>query len=715
MAENFKEVHAEVKRLMTQNAPEQQIDAYLASKGYTPESYRAEVVKPRRDFGSPVLNTIANTMDIVVNPLETFGQKATDMMALGKLDEITALPGAIYDALQPKTLSDLVTGQPRDFGGAYAKRLSEQEARAKMLEERNPKAAIAGEITGVVTSPATQAGAKFINKGVSMGERAIRSLLPGGLTGTVIGAEGQNLGERAENALWTGAASTALSPIAQVGGELVGAGISKLFNWIRGRATQALPQVAAGKIDDPAAASVRKGSAPQEVSGNEMEAAARELWKRLEADGLNPRQVFDAITKGQMDVRTIAGIAGPNVRQMIDTYASMPGRAKGIVEGKRLAAEQGQTANIMKATGQTLGVKQSFTDLDDMLTAQKQQAGPLYDAFYKVSPDRFDTPFIQNLLKNPLSKELLATARTINQIEKAAGETPDDVFQYLLDAEGNVSTGQTLNPRAIDYVKRAIDQKVRENMDPLTGKVKGAVGVAWEKLRKAFVNHIDEVAPEFKAARDAFAGPASMEDAMEVGRKILRDDWIGNRKLIEEMTKSEKEALKVGAFQAVEDMLTGISNKADKAKRFADVEKYLDRLWPAFDSKKAFDAFKKSIMAQTAEFQAVQMAGKGSQTFPRAADDVLGLVDNVQQAGQAAGGDMAALLRAVKQVIQRTGAPSEGQRTAATALALTEAKQALPFMTAIQSRPDTRGLGLLASGLVPLPAREARGLLARPY
>src|SRR5688572_341957 len=81
-----------------------------------------------RDFGHPTLNSIAGAMDTVVQPLETLGQMGTDMMTLNKLDEITALPGAAYDAL--------TTDQ--SFGDAYRKRLTSQEARAQALEERNP-------------------------------------------------------------------------------------------------------------------------------------------------------------------------------------------------------------------------------------------------------------------------------------------------------------------------------------------------------------------------------------------------------------------------------------------------------------------------------------------------------------------------------------------------------------------------------------------------
>lgn len=644
-------------------------------------------------------------LDTIMNPLKAYANDATDWMMLSKQDEILAGMETPVDML--------LKGLP--ISDAYSGALNRNELRRELMQAESPKAALAGKITGAVTGPATKAGADFVNKGATWIDRSIRAALPGGITGSIAGAEGDTLGDRAEGAAWGAGLGAALAPVAQAGGEFIGTQLSKAYNWIRGQGKQLLPSVAAGAIDDPVTASVMQQPGSQQVSRADMESAARELWRRLEADGRDPQKVFAAIQAGKMDERTLASIGGENVKQMIDTAASLPGRAKEIVAGAQRSAQQGQSQEIMKAAGQNLGVKQSYTDLEDLLKAQKGDAKPLYDAFYAVSPDRFDTPFMQNLLKNPLSKELLGTAQLINRIEKAAGETPDDVFQYLLDAEGNLTTNTTLSPQAVDYMKRAIDQKVRENMDPLTGEIKGAVGSAWEKLRRAFIANMDEVAPEYAAARQAFAGPASMKDAMQIGRSILKDDWIGNRKIIEEMSKSEKEALKIGAFQAIDDMLSGISNKADKAARLANIDKYLERLWPAFDSQKAFDAFKRAITSQTAEFQAVQMAGKGSQTLPRLADastDLESLMGTGVDMSRAGGGDLTTIMRGIKALMGRMGAAGEGERAAQAALALTPGKQALPYLSAINQKTDPRALGLLLMSGSALPASQARGLLA---
>jgi peptidoglycan hydrolase-like protein with peptidoglycan-binding domain len=691
--DDFDRIKANVQLMADRQAPETEIDGYLQTEGLTPELFRAKATaNTPRDFGHPALNTIAGLMDTVVQPMETLGQMGTDMMTLNKLDEITALPGAAYDAL--------TTDQ--SFGDAYGKRLASQEARAQALEERNPTAATVGKVAGVVANPGAKVGAQFINKGATTLGRMGRSLVPAVPAATVAGAEGDTMGDRAENAAWSGAAAIPLAPAAQFGGELLGKFVSALF-----RGKQTLPAVPQGKVHDLLKSAVTTQPGPTKVAAADMDAGVQRLFKALKDDGVDTQRLIQMAQAGQLDDRTIAGLAGPNTRQMIDTYASMNGPAKTIVAGAQTAAEQGQSQNIMKAAGKSLGVKQSYTDLDDVMQAAKGEAGPFYDEFYAISPDRLDTPFMQNFLKNPLSKELLSSARLLNQIEKASGKTPDDVFQYLLDAEGNVSTKQTLNPRAADYVKRALDNKVQEYIDPLTGKIKGGVGRAWDELRRSYLADVKKAAPEYARALDAFSGPASMQDSMKVGRDILKDDWIANRKIIEEMTKSEKEAAKVGLFQAFDDLLSGISNKADKAKRLADIDKYLERAWPLFDSKKSFDAFKKSITEQTAEFQAVQMAGKGSQTAPRAFDALDQGIDTAATGVRALAGDKGSLLEGGKNLLRWISAPNANVRAAAVSTSLGKLQDVLPYLSAI-NRPNQGMAGTLLSGTTALPASQAK-------
>jgi hypothetical protein len=313
-----------------------------------------------RDFGNPTLNSIAGAMDTVIKPLETFGQKATDMMAVGGLDEITAAPGAAYDAL--------TTDQ--SFGDAYGKRLTGQEARAKALSERDPVASTVGSVVGAVTGPGAQAGMKFVQKGGSMAGRALRSLVPAAPLGAAagfLGTEG-DVGDRAEGAAYGTATAMALAPVAQIGGEVLG----KFLNVFRGK--QTLPNVAQGTIDDPLKAAVTKQPGPTSVSAADMDAGVQRLFRALKDDGVDTERLLQMAHAGQLDDRTIAGLAGPNTRQMIDTYASMNGPGKTIVAGAQRAAEQGQSGAVTGSAKTALNVSDDFVTAGQAVESQMQRS-----------------------------------------------------------------------------------------------------------------------------------------------------------------------------------------------------------------------------------------------------------------------------------------------------------------------------------------------------
>lgn len=663
--------------------------------------------------------TGVEAIDTVMQPIKSFANDATDWMMLGKQDEILAAPLA--------GVQSLFKGVP--YKEAYKNELGRLEGERAALQTESPKASVAGKVVGAVTSPATKAAAAVVNKGATWLDRAVRALSLGAAEGAVAGAEGDTMGDRAEGAGFGAAAGAAIAPVAQVAGEFIGSQLSNAVNWIRGAGKQTLPKVTAGAVEDPVTASVMKTSGSQDVSRAEMESAARELWRRLEADGRDPAKVFAAIKAGQMDERTLASIGGENVKQMIDTAASMPGRAKEIIAGSRRAAEQGQSTEIMKSAEKGLGVKDDFLEFGDLLAAEKKAAAPFYEEAYKANQN-MASPTIDRILKTPAGKKALGEAATMMQNDMELMGVPDAELNEIMkdvvalgkmaDPETGVGVASGLKLRSLDYVKRALDDqydvlaragektKARIILDLKRSLVKELD--ALDVTARAGPNSLKPEGGAYERGRKTFSGPAAMEEAADLGRGILKDDWIGNAPKIAKMTLGELRALRVGARQAIDDFLGGISNKADKAARFANIDRYLERLRPAFETQQAFDAFKKSIMSQTAEFQAVQMAGKGSQTAPRIADTAMS-ADAMVDATRAGGGDLTVVMRGVRALLNRLGSSGEGQRAAEAALALTPAKNALPFMSAVKNNSDPRALGLLLMGGSSLPASEVRSLM----
>jgi hypothetical protein len=665
-----------------------------------------------RDFGNPTLNSIAGAMDTVVKPLETFGQKATDMMTLGGLDEITAAPGAAYDAM--------TTDQ--SFGDAYSKRLSDQEARAKALSERDPIASTAGSVTGAVTGPGAQAGMKFVQKGGSMVGRALRSLVPAaplGATAGFLGTEG-DVGDRAEGAAYGTATAMALAPVAQIGGEVLG----KFLNVFRGK--QTLPNVAQGTIDDPLKAAVTKQPGPTQVSAADMDAGVQRLFRALKDDGVDTERLLQMAHAGQLDDRTIAGLAGPNTRQMIDTYASMNGPGKTIVAGAQRAGQDAQSTAVKGAAEKGIGVSDDFMEFGDLLAAQKKSASPLYEAAYKANKN-VASPTIDRILATPAGKKALTDAATMMQNDMTLMGVPDKELTELVNEL--VSLGKMEAPKSgkgvaaglklqsLDYVKRALD----DQYDVLArAGEKTKAGIILD-LKRSLVRELDaaditaragpnSTKPEggmYAQARKTWSGPAAMEEAADLGRSIMKDDWIGNAPKIKKMSPGEIKAFKVGALQAVDDFVGSVVKTADKAARITNLDKYLDRLRPAFDSDHAFGKFVQDLKSQSSEFQAVQMAGKGSQTAPRIADALDQGTEAAATGIRALAGDKFSMLEGGKNLLRWMGAPNANARAAAISASLGKVPDVLPYLSAV-GRPSQGTAGTLLSGSVALPASQAK-------
>jgi hypothetical protein len=647
-------------------------------------AFKKMQAQPTPDYGSPALNSAYNAIETIMSPMESYARRASDAMALNKMDEMLAVPGAAYDAA--------AGGQ--SFGDAYTNRLTGMEIKDQQLKDKNPKSALAGDITGVLAGPATKAGADWVGKGATWLDRSLRAAPVAGAQGLVSGFEGPTLSERAKNAAFTAVASGIIAPVAQAGGEFAGSQLSKAFNWVRGQGKTALPSVVAGSIDDPVTASVMKQPGSQQVSRADMDSAARELWRRLEADGRDPTKVFQAIQSGQMDERTLASIGGENVKQMVDTAASMPGRAKEIVAGSRLAAEQGQAGVVTDAAKKALNVSDDFVTAGQAVESQMKAAGPLYDdAFANAKP--VDTAPV-------ISKIDAEIAKSKGSVKTALQKSRE----LLLDNNGNIDVtleGLHASKVALDDLYQAIKK------DSSVGNI-GRSKVL--NVIHDLLDAMDTSNPGYATARDTFAGPAAVEDAMDIGRNIYKEDWIGTSADIAKMTASEKQGVRVGVVQATEDLADNVSNKADLAQKLTAYGKYLNRIKATFPSQQAFDQFKQTLFGQSREFQAVQMAGKGSQSAPRLADASMDLenlmgtaVDTARSSG---GGDLTMIMRGVKALMGRMGAASEGQRAAGAALALTPGKTALPYMSAVMNGVDPSALGLMLMSGSRLPAQSMK-------
>ncbi len=227
-------VKRNISRMISLNAPEADIDAYISSEGTTIDEVRAYKVQP--EAAKPG-----------VSRLESAGRGAIQGATFGFGDEIYGGVKGAYDALtSDKSLAD-----------AYAENRDAVRSANKAAQEANPGSYLAGEVAGGIAVPVGAAAS-----GVRLGTR--------------LGGEALTLGQRAAQGARAGAGVGAAYGLGTAEGDIPTQAIETAKGAIAGAA---MGGVAAPVID--AAGAVARGVGAQ---FRPREAAASKVVEALERD-----------------------------------------------------------------------------------------------------------------------------------------------------------------------------------------------------------------------------------------------------------------------------------------------------------------------------------------------------------------------------------------------------------------------------------------------
>jgi hypothetical protein len=155
-----------VAKMVAMNAPENDIDGYIASEGVTIDD-----VKNYQPTSSNVLGAVA---EVDKGGTGGFGRK------LGAL--LNAVGASPVDAL----LTDKSLGEA--FSDRYNEIVDPALKASEKFEGANPKTALALNIAGAVASPFNKVGGNFIMKGAGTANKLMRSGAVGAGSGAVYGA-----------------------------------------------------------------------------------------------------------------------------------------------------------------------------------------------------------------------------------------------------------------------------------------------------------------------------------------------------------------------------------------------------------------------------------------------------------------------------------------------------------------------------------------------
>jgi hypothetical protein len=494
--------------------------------------------------------------------------------------------------------------------------------------------------TTVVSTAAPKAGAFMSGaRGTGFGANAVRAGVSGASYGVLGGAgnsRGETFGDVATDAALGGLTGAIAAPILL--------GTTNVLGAVGSNVVQRVNQSSA---DDHAARKV-------------AEALARDSRGAVfQSNNSNPaNQSIMRLKKLGPEARVVDA-GGQNTRQLLDTLATLPGQTKNATEiaihnrqagrGVRLATA---ADNALKTRG--AGYQQTIEALD---AVRKKSAEPLYRQLsgHMVTVDDDVVRLLGRTMGNHAEAQNLYRLQT-GQVVKLS----------------DIKKGDSIPFSMLDTLK----QSLYDAADTAKRQGSNKMGAALDDVRVQLTNKLDDLAPKdptsgmsiYRLARDAYAGPSQLMGAAELGRRAMRDDVFDVAAAVRNMSKSEQEAFRVGALQALREKTgtqSGQTNLLNMWKEPATQQ----RLKAIFGND--YRAFAADV-AREARLKGLDTVGRGSQTASRQAGfgdvDLSPLTDAAQVVTGAATGNRLGVLNGAASLWGRVSTPESVRNKAGSIL-----------------------------------------------
>ena len=393
------------------------------------------------------------------------------------------------------------------------------------------------------------------------------------------------------------------------------------------------------------------------------------------------------------DEATIADSAGKNTRDLLDTIATMPGRTADRAETLIRQRQIGRPDRIVNGASGLAGGRQLPEELAALTKQQADNAGPIYDSIRGIAVSADDR--LQRILKRPVLQDALAQARV-------SAANADEVLP-------DIKSGEAVTMAVWDRVKRGLDDVIslkKRGVDAGTANnaAKSTLSDA-VRTKQELLSVLDELVPDYKKARDAFAGPAALKDAMEDGRGLFAVKPVDLRAMLSDMTASERDAFRVGAAQALQERV-GTESGQTAILKFWKEPATRERLQAVFPDARTFRQFQSRLLAE-GQLKGLETVGRGSQTASRQSrmdDEGAAFLGDALGAGASLkAGNPAGIVAGVRNLYGRTVMP-EAVRDDIGRMLMTRGPQAQGLLgdlsRFVDSEAERRAAAAARSGLL---------------
>lgn len=544
------------------------------------------------------------------------GMTAAQGPTLGFADELAGLISAPFLQKPQESLSE-----------AYARGRDIYRAGVESYKEEQPIGA--GVAQGVASLPL---GMLNIAKTALPALSAIpRASVAGATSGAISGAgEAKTIGEVPEEAAKSAVVSGVLSPVAEVG--------MKMIRPVKGAVTTQVARMIPERVKDW-------------MNSSSSDIARRRIAEAMLRDGATPDQVTARLSKLGDDA-VIADAAGMNLRDLLDTYATLPGRTKNLTEALIRTRQAERGGRIAESAQRQLspGNERLADTVENLITKRQIESAPFYDQLRKLVIGT-DSELV-DILKSAEKLGAFSEAKRIATAER----TP-----FTLESLKNLTSASATD---IDLVKRGIDTLIDLQTNP-SGKMT-TFGRSLTKLKNDLLAKVDDATIDtqtgrsiYKQARDAFAGPSQLIDAAELGRTVFAKDAVEISRIVRGMSQSEYEAFQIGAYENLRS-LAGTQAGQTRLMNMWKEPATKEKLKEIFPSERAYREFASDVAAEARKKQ-IEAVGRGSQTAAREARiegqgvDILKDVGAITAASKTM--DLGSLLNMIRSGLSRTIVP----------------------------------------------------------
>ena len=555
-----------------------------------------------------------------------FTKQAGDVF--GVMDELQAAGAFIGSLFRGEG-----TERAKERAGTELRR---ERARQKISREEH---GIAPELIGgfgtVRAAPAALAGAR------TLGQRArdFAVAVPG-----LGGAIGFTRSEGGEGSL-----------LDQTTNRLKGAGESAAASLVAAGALRAAQPVitgTAGLIGRGGRAATRR-FVPARQTDQRVDAIIEETARR---GGTTPEQLarridaqndFSGRGSGRPAMLADQGVAFQTLGRTVNTF---PGRAREIADTQLQDRARNEFTRIVNVAANMLnqnvprnaqGRVVVQDTIEDLIAQRSRAANVNYTAAFRdqraFNIDRVLNRMgnIANQARGPAQRDLRAA---INLFREGPNGAPVSDLRVFHNAKIALDAMLERNPANA----RSVDRVTRRNLT---------------RMKRLLLRAVERRNPAYRTARNQFESDSSVQDALQLGREMLRPAGQRNVEIsgrtVREMTDSEREMFTLGLLREMQEIVGGKRIGQDITARM-QTPNFQDSLRAAFNNSGQYNNFIRQLNQMANRFQTRNTVLSGSQTANKQAEqldfgNIADQAEDIAQLRSFSGAAMVLVGRAIRQ------------------------------------------------------------------